>query len=69
MRANVNRFIKVMTDLHWKINVLDLNFYLHVGMHIFKKYPDKSIYQYGVMSCCWLLSLWNTQEQGVPLTL
>lgn len=38
-------------------------------MHIFKKYADKSIYQYGVMSCCWLLSLWNTQEQGVPLTL
>lgn len=38
-------------------------------MHIFKKYPAKSVYQYGIMSCRWLLGLWITQEQGVPLTL
>lgn len=58
----------VLTHLHWKISVLGLNLCLHVGVHIFKKCPAKSVCQYGVMSCGWLLSLWNSPEQGVPLT-
>lgn len=28
-------------------------------MNIFEKYPAKGTYQYGIMSCHWLSSLWS----------
>lgn len=47
-------------------NILGLNLYFHVRTHVFKKHPAKSTYQYGLLSCLWLLSLWITQEQACP---
>lgn len=59
--------VTIMTHLSSE-NSLGCDLYFHVRTRKFKKHPAKGTYQYGLPSCLWLLSLWITQEQGIPST-